>query len=131
MADTAFNIPETKRKRFVNKTGLSLYRQTEIKLILKKEGAKQMAKSKLVKANQKIADSAAGGYKKIERGVVGGYKKIENGEGGGIEIIRIGTGQNAIGDVVKPHFTTSPIFNIAQLSYTAVSPYPPSQGTDR
>ena len=73
-----------------------------------------MAKSKLVKANQKIADSAAGGYKKIERGVVGGYKKIENG-----------------GDVVKPHFTTSPIFNIAQLSYTAVSPYPPSQGTDR
>ena len=38
-----------------------------------------MAKSKLVKANQKIADSAAGGYKKIERGVVGGYKKIENG----------------------------------------------------
>ena len=70
-----------------------------------------MAKSKLVKANQKIADSAAGGYKKIERGV--------------------GTGQNAIGDVVKPHFTTSPIFNIAQLSYTAVSPYPPSQGTDR
>lgn len=90
-----------------------------------------MAKSKLVKANQKIADSVASGYKKIERGVVGGYKKIENGEGGGIEIIRIGTGQNAIGDVVKPHFTTSPIFNIAQLSYTAVSPYPPSQGTDR
>ena len=38
-----------------------------------------MAKSKLVKANQKIADSVAGGYKKIERGVVGGYKKIENG----------------------------------------------------
>ena len=34
-----------------------------------------MAKSKLVKANQKIADSVAGGYKKIERGVVGGYKK--------------------------------------------------------
>lgn len=90
-----------------------------------------MAKSKLVKANQKIADSVAGGYKKIERGVVGGYKKIENDEGGGIEIIRIGTGQNAIGDVVKPHFTTSPIFNIAQLSYTAVSPYPPSQGTGR
>ena len=38
-----------------------------------------MAKSKLVKANQKIADAVAGGYKKIERGVVGGYKKIENG----------------------------------------------------
>ena len=129
-----------------------------------------MAKSKLVKANQKIADSVAGGYKKIERGVVGGYKKIENGavdgftkisdsfvdrfltkplrkqkrdwkqsrkrskengKDGGIEIIRIGTGQNTIGDVVKPHFTTSPIINIAQLLYTAVSPYPPSQDTGR
>lgn len=50
-----------------------------------------MAKSKLVKANQKIADSVAGGYKKIERGVVGGYKKIENGEGGGIEIMKMST----------------------------------------
>lgn len=38
-----------------------------------------MAKSKLIKANQKIADAVTGGYKKIERGVVGGYKKIENG----------------------------------------------------
>ncbi len=38
-----------------------------------------MAKSKLVKANQKIVDAVVGGYKKIERGVVGGYKKIENG----------------------------------------------------
>ena len=38
-----------------------------------------MAKSKLVKANQKIAEEVVGGYKKIENGVVGGYKKIENG----------------------------------------------------
>ena len=38
-----------------------------------------MAKSKLVKANQKIVNAVVGGYKKIERGVVGGYKKIENG----------------------------------------------------
>ena len=38
-----------------------------------------MAKSKLVKANQKIVDAVVGGYKKIERGVVGGYKKLENG----------------------------------------------------
>ena len=38
-----------------------------------------MAKSKLVKANEKIADAVVGGYKKIEEGVVGGYKKIENG----------------------------------------------------
>ena len=38
-----------------------------------------MAKSKLVKANQKIVDAVVGGYKKIERGVVAVYKKIENG----------------------------------------------------
>lgn len=38
-----------------------------------------MAKSKLVKANEKIAEGVVGGYKKIEDGVVGGYKKIENG----------------------------------------------------
>ena len=38
-----------------------------------------MAKSKLVKANEKIAEAVVGGYKKIEEGVVGGYKKIENG----------------------------------------------------
>lgn len=35
-----------------------------------------MAKSKLVKANEKIADAVVGGYKKIEEGVVGGYKKL-------------------------------------------------------
>lgn len=38
-----------------------------------------MAKSKLVKANQKIAENVVEGYKKIEEGVVGGYKKIEEG----------------------------------------------------
>ena len=38
-----------------------------------------MAKSKLIQANEKIADAVVGGYKKIEDGVVGGYKKIENG----------------------------------------------------
>lgn len=38
-----------------------------------------MAKSKLVKANQKIAENVVGGYKAIENGVVGGYKKMENG----------------------------------------------------
>ena len=36
-----------------------------------------MAKSKLVEANEKIAQSVTGGYKKIETGVVDGYKKIE------------------------------------------------------
>ena len=38
-----------------------------------------MAKSKLVQANEKIAEAVVGGYKKIEDGVVGGYKKIEEG----------------------------------------------------
>ena len=38
-----------------------------------------MARSKLVKANEKIADSVVNGYKKIENGVVGGYKKMEDG----------------------------------------------------
>ena len=38
-----------------------------------------MAKSKMVKVNEKIADAVSGGYKKIEKGVVDGYKKIEQG----------------------------------------------------
>lgn len=46
-----------------------------------------MAKSKLVKANEKIAEEVVGGYKKIEHGVVGGYKKIENGAVGGFNKI--------------------------------------------
>lgn len=46
-----------------------------------------MAKSKLVKANEKIAENVAGGYKKIEEGVVGGYKKIEEGAVGGFNKI--------------------------------------------
>lgn len=46
-----------------------------------------MAKSKLVKANEKIAEGAANGYKKIEEGVVGGYKKIEEGAVGGFNKI--------------------------------------------
>ena len=37
-----------------------------------------MAKSKIVKANEKIAEAVTGGYKKIEKGVVDGYKKIED-----------------------------------------------------
>lgn len=42
-----------------------------------------MAKSKLVKANEKIAEHVVSGYQKIEDGVVGGYKKIEDGVVGG------------------------------------------------
>ena len=42
-----------------------------------------MAKSKMVKANKKIAEAVTGGYKKIEKGIVDGYKKIEQGVVGG------------------------------------------------
>ena len=38
-----------------------------------------MAKSKIVKANEKIAEAVTVGYKKVEKGVVGGYKKVEQG----------------------------------------------------
>ena len=38
-----------------------------------------MAKSKIVEANKKIAEAVTDGYKKIEQGVVSGYKKIEQG----------------------------------------------------
>lgn len=42
-----------------------------------------MAKSKLVKANERIAEGVISGCKKIENGVVGSYKKIEEGAVGG------------------------------------------------
>lgn len=42
-----------------------------------------MAKSKIVEANEKIAESVTEGYKKIESGVADGYKKIEQGVVGG------------------------------------------------
>lgn len=38
-----------------------------------------MAKSKIVKTNQKIADGVVSGYKAVEKGVVNGYKAIEKG----------------------------------------------------
>ncbi|MBE6768535.1 MAG: hypothetical protein E7549_06440 [Ruminococcaceae bacterium] len=38
-----------------------------------------MAKSKIVKANEKIAEVVTDGYKKMEKGVVDGYKAIEKG----------------------------------------------------
>ncbi len=38
----------------------------------------ELAKSKIAKANEKIAEAVIGRYKKIEKGVVGGYTKIED-----------------------------------------------------
>ena len=46
-----------------------------------------MAKSKLVKANEKIAENVVDGYKKVEESVVGGYKRIEEGVVGGFNKI--------------------------------------------
>ena len=37
-----------------------------------------MAKSKIVKANEKIAEKVVGTFEKIENTVVGGYSKIED-----------------------------------------------------
>lgn len=37
-----------------------------------------MAKSKLIKANEKIAEKVTDGFQKINDTVVSGYKKIEN-----------------------------------------------------
>lgn len=37
-----------------------------------------MAKSKLIKINEKIAEGVTRGYRNIENTVVGGYRKIEN-----------------------------------------------------
>ena len=38
-----------------------------------------MAKSKIVRTIEQIAEAVTGGYKKIEKGVVDGYKKTEQG----------------------------------------------------
>lgn len=46
-----------------------------------------MAKSKLIKANKKVAENVVIVYKKIENGVVGGYRKIENSVVGGFNKI--------------------------------------------
>lgn len=46
-----------------------------------------MAKSKLVKANEKVAKGVVEGYKKIEGCVVGCYKKIEDETVGGFNKI--------------------------------------------
>ena len=37
-----------------------------------------MANSKLVRANERIAETVVGGYKKIEDGVTGALKKVED-----------------------------------------------------
>ena len=43
-----------------------------------KKGMQRMAKSKLIKANEKIAEKVATTFDKMEDTVVGGYTKIED-----------------------------------------------------
>jgi len=50
-----------------------------LNMVFEEKGFEKMAKSKLVKANQKIAQTVVEGYKKVEDAVVGGYKKVEGG----------------------------------------------------
>ncbi len=67
-----------------------------------------MAKSKLVQANEKIAEGVVNGYKKIENGVVGGYQKIEEGVVGGFTKIEEGVvnGFNKMTDKFADQFLT-------------------------
>ena len=48
-----------------------------LNMLFDEKGYDKMAKSKIVKANQKIAEAVVDGYKKVEGAVAGGYKKVE------------------------------------------------------
>ena len=58
-----------------------------LNMLFDEKGFEKMAKSRLVKANQKIAQTVVEGYKKVEDAVVGGYKKVEDGVVGGYKKI--------------------------------------------
>ncbi len=93
LADAAVSIFALQRSMLVSFEGMS---EGEIKLFNALTGSAvcitvyilglnliggrriEMAKSKIVKANEKIAETVVGGYKKIENAVVGGYTKIED-----------------------------------------------------
>ena len=49
-----------------------------VNMVFDEKGFEKMAKSKLVKANQKIAQTVVEGYKRVEDAVVSGYRKIED-----------------------------------------------------
>ena len=48
-----------------------------LNMLFDEKGYDKMARSKIVKANQKIAEAVVDGYKKVEGAVAGGYKKVE------------------------------------------------------
>lgn len=58
-----------------------------LNMLCEEKGFEKMAKSKLGKANQKIAQVMTAGYKKVEDAVVGGYKKVEGDVVGGYKKI--------------------------------------------
>lgn len=70
------NIMETKVKHCANKEMLFFYHRMKQNNLRKKRRLADMAKSKLVKVNEKIAERVVDGYKKIEEEVVGGFNKI-------------------------------------------------------
>ena len=52
--------------------------QQRFRIVCLTERCVMMAKSKIVKANEKIAEKVVGTFGKIEDTVVGGYTKIED-----------------------------------------------------
>ena len=98
LADACVSIYTMQRSMFVSFPGmeatkiliLNIFTGTAVWMIVLLLGINllggkytDMAKSKIVKANEKIAETVTEGYKKIEKGVVDGYKKIEQGVVGG------------------------------------------------
>ena len=49
-----------------------------LNMVFDEKGFEIMAKSKIVKVNEKIAEAVVGGYKKVEETVVGAYTKVED-----------------------------------------------------
>ena len=49
-----------------------------LNMLFDEKGFEKMAKSRIVKANQKIADAVVKGYKKVEETVVSAYERIED-----------------------------------------------------
>lgn len=49
-----------------------------LNMLFEEKGYEKMAKSRIAKANQKIAEAVVSGYKKVEETVVGAYEKIED-----------------------------------------------------
>lgn len=86
LADAAVSIFSLQRSMLVSFEGMTsgyiflmnCLTGTAVYILMFILGVNLMAKSKLVKANQKIADAVVGSYKKIEDTVVGGYKNIED-----------------------------------------------------